>query len=86
VTDSNATVGALLEAIERIDGVLVPWGFQFELMEEGSSSPGRFANGHYRRGSTRIRLIFRASRGLGCVGYEQETMTDLGPFLQEQIV
>ena len=86
MTDNEATVGALLLAVERIDSVLVPWGFQFELMEDGYSSPGRFANGYYRRGPTRIRLIYRASHGLGCVSYEYETMTDLGPFLYEQIV
>ncbi len=86
MTDSEVIVGALLQAVERIDSILVSWGFQFELMEEGSSSAGRFANGHYRRGSTRICLIFRASQGLGCIGYEQETTTDLGPLLPEQIV
>lgn len=66
------SLAALQEAVARIDEVLVPWGFQFQVANIGHSSPGGYANGFYARGSTRIGLIYRASLGLGCVVYEQD--------------
>jgi hypothetical protein len=80
------SLGLLLKAVARIDKVLVPWGFRFDVTEHGYSSPGGFARGRYCRGPTRIRLIYRANQGFGGVIYEQEIITDHGLFLREQIV
>jgi hypothetical protein len=82
MTSIEQSLTLLRQAVSRIDDVLVPWGFQFHLGEDGFSSPGGFANGFYGRGPTRIRLIYRAMLGLGCIQYEQETDDELGSLRQ----
>ena len=84
MTDREKGLAQLRKAVARIDQVLVPWGFRFDLGENDLSSPGGYACGFYRRGSTRIGLICRANYGLGCVEYEYETITDDG-FVRESV-
>ncbi len=83
--ESPESLDWLRHAVTRIDDVLVPWGFQFQVRESGFSSAGGYANGFYSRGSIRILLIYRKGWGLGSVLYEQEEVVTAG-YLREKIV
>jgi hypothetical protein len=61
---------ALLAGIEKIDPILNPLGYAFEISGFGVSSGGPFASGFYSKGEKIIGLIYRAGPGLGAVGYE----------------
>jgi len=61
-TNSNSRLAPLasLEAcVARLDGVLTPWGFRFELDGVHSSHVGLYATGSYIRGATSISLCCR---------------------------
>jgi hypothetical protein len=60
----------LLEGTQKLDPVLNPLGFVFDISEGGVSSAGSFAAGFYRNGNKKIGLIYRSAAGLGAVVYE----------------
>jgi hypothetical protein len=60
----------LIEGTQRLDPVLNPLGFVFEISESGASSAGPFAAGFYKNGDKKIGLIYRSIAGLGAVIYE----------------
>jgi hypothetical protein len=65
----------LLTGIQKIDPILNPVGFVFELSKTGKTHGGDFATGYYQKGNKIIQLIYRTNTGLGCViyGYRQYT-------------
>ena len=60
----------LIEGTQKLDPVLNPLGFVFEISESGVSSAGSFAAGFYKNGDKKIGLIYRSIAGLGAVIYE----------------
>jgi hypothetical protein len=51
----------LRRSVDRLDVVMVPWGFTFKYETTGGSHGGPFASGHYVRGATQIGLSCRAT-------------------------
>ncbi|MGO8690529.1 MAG: hypothetical protein ACLQLG_12980 [Thermoguttaceae bacterium] len=78
-------LAAMRETVARLDELLVPWGFAFDLAENGDASPGAFASGFYRRGPTRLGLVYRRTLGLGVVLYERETVTQNGCLREHEV-
>jgi hypothetical protein len=78
----------LLEGTQKLDPVLNPLGFVFEISESGVSSAGSFAAGFYKNGDKKIGLIYRSIAGLGAVIYEYGRMSvthsDLMGYLGKQ--
>ena len=60
----------LLTGTEKINPMLNPLGYLFEISEAGISSAGPFASGFYSKGDKAIGLIYRARIGLGAVIYQ----------------
>jgi hypothetical protein len=60
----------LVEYSQKLDPVLNPLGFAFEISMSGVSSPGPFATGFYVNGDKKIGLIYRSGFGFGSVIYE----------------
>ena len=60
----------LLDGTQKLDPVLNPLGFVFEISDSGKSSAGSFAAGFYKNGDKKIGLIYRSIAGLGAVIYE----------------
>ena len=78
-------LAAMRETVARLDELLVPWGFAFDLAENGDAFPGAFASGFYRRGPTRLGLVYRRTLGLGVVLYERETVTQNGCLREHEV-
>jgi F0F1-type ATP synthase assembly protein I len=62
----------LIEGNQRLDPILSPLGYVFEISENGISSGGPFAAGFYKNGNKKIGLIYRSISGLGSVVYEDD--------------
>ena len=60
----------LLEGTQKLDPVLNPLGFVFEISGSGVASAGPFAAGFYKNGDKKIGFIYRSIAGLGAVIYE----------------
>jgi len=60
----------LIEGTQKLDPVLNPLGFVFEISEGGVSSAGSFAAGFYKNGNKKTGVIYRSVAGLGAVVYE----------------
>ena len=84
MTTVHESLVSLRKVVDRLDDVLVPWGFLFHPGENDYASAGEYANGYYLRGPIRIVLIWRARIGLGCVSYELEEVLQQG-YLRERI-
>jgi len=52
---------SLTSVLRQLDPVLTPWGFAFSFDGVHSSHHGRYASGHYVRGTTQIGISCRAT-------------------------
>ncbi len=85
MTTVHESLVCLRKVVDRLDEILIPWGFHFHPGETDYGSAGEYANGYYNRGPIRILLVWRARSGLGCVSYEHEEVLQQG-YLREQII
>jgi len=60
---ANESLQHLQNIVLRLDPILNPYGFVFELEGKGFSSLGLFASGFYRRGPLKIGLVYRSCFG-----------------------
>ena len=60
----------LMEFVQKLNPILNPIGFVFEISGSGVASGGPFAAGYYANGEKKVGLIYRAIAGLGAVIYE----------------
>ncbi len=65
----------LIEITQRLNPVLNPLGYVFQMAGSGVSSGGPFAAGFYLNGERQIGLIYRATSGLGSVNYKYDQFT-----------
>ena len=63
---------ALIAGTKKLDPVLNPIGFFFELEYVDQTHTGSYANGYYRKDGMSIGLIYRQGAGLGHVIYANE--------------
>jgi hypothetical protein len=80
----------LLTGIEKINPILNPLRFAFEISGSGVSSGGPFASGFYSNGEKVIGLIYRSGSGLGAVIYQYRQLNiihdDLMNYLEKSDV
>lgn len=70
----EAVAQNLTTCVNRVDPLLRPWGFVFEVHETRHSHCGPFASGHYVRGFTRIGLSCRDT--IDNIYYEHSFVTE----------
>src|SRR5688572_25486701 len=74
----------LKEAITRVDRIVVPWGFQFELIKNDVTHLA-YACGQYKKGNTAIQLIYRLRRGWGAINYQVHLHTQTGFVIEQEV-
>lgn len=66
---SGGPTGVLVAGAAILGAILLPAGFTFRLVGEGSGSGGDFATGRFTRGSQYMEFHFRYSLGLVTYGW-----------------
>src|SRR6185436_5662040 len=84
MTDREEALIVLEKAISRVDRVLVPWGFQFEVIKNDFGHYA-YACGQYKRGNTEIEFMYRLPGGWGSISYNMHIQTQTGFIIEKEI-